>query len=368
MKGKFKYLPGLVAVGIVWFGLAAWSFFKPADAFSDSERRQLAQFPEVSAESMLSGKFMTDLKDYSLDQFPMRDSFRTLKAMSAFYLFGKKDNNDIYIADGYAAKIEYPLNESSVNKAADKLSALYEKYVSGTDAKVYLSVIPDKGYFLAEKNGYPVMDYSRLNEIMQEKMSFAKYIDVTGALTLTDYYKTDTHWKQENILGVAEKITSEMGVTTFDDCETVTTDVPFYGVYYGQAALPLPSESISYLTNDILENCEVFNAETGKTSKGVVDFERLHGKDPYEMFLSGAAPILTVTNPAGEKGKELVVFRDSFGSSLVPLLVKDYEKVTLVDTRYIVPDFVGSFVDFESADDVLFIYSSVILNQSETLK
>ncbi len=368
MNGKFKYLPGLIVVGVIWFGLSVWSFVKPADSFSDSERRQLAQFPEVSFESMLSGKFMTDLKDYSLDQFPMRDSFRTLKAISSFYLFGKKDNNDIYIADGYAAKIEYPLNENSVNKAADKLSSLYEKYVKDTTANVFLAVIPDKGFYLAEPHGYPKMDYEKLISIMKEKMDFAEYIDVTNTLNITDYYKTDTHWRQEHILDVADKINSAMGTGNIGEYAVEKADVPFYGVYYGQAALPLPSETIYYVTNEMMENCIVKNIETGKEYAGMIDFEKLSGKDPYEIFLSGASPIIEITNPAGKMDKELVVFRDSFGSSMVPLLVADYSKITLVDTRYIVPDFVGSYVDFESATDVLFMYSSVILNQSNALK
>ena len=36
--------------------------------------------------------------------------------------------------------------------------------------------------------------------------------------------------------------------------------------------------------------------------------------------------------------KELVIFRDSFGSSLSPLLVKYYKKITLIDNRYISRD------------------------------
>ena len=65
--------------------------------------------------------------------------------------------------------------------------------------------------------------------------------------------------------------------------------------------------------------------------------------------------------------KELIIFRDSFGSSLVPLLVKDYRTVTVVDIRYVASDFVGNFVDFHG-QDVLLLYSTLILNNSNTLK
>ena len=33
--------------------------------------------------------------------------------------------------------------------------------------------------------------------------------------------------------------------------------------------------------------------------------------------------------------KELVIFRDSFGSSISPLLINYYSKITIIDNRYI---------------------------------
>ena len=45
----------------------------------------------------------------------------------------------------------------------------------------------------------------------------------------------------------------------------------------------------------------------------------------------------TEENTENKTGRELVVFRDSFASSFVPLLVEGYDKITLIDTRYISP-------------------------------
>ena len=112
--------------------------------------------------------------------------------------------------------------------------------------------------------------------------------------------------------------------------------------------------------------CTVFNVETNKTT-GIYDLEKLEGQDPYDVFLSGAAAVLYIENPNAATDRELVVFRDSFGSSLVPLLVQNYAKVTLVDTRYVVSDLVGQFVEFDD-QDVLFMYSALVLNQSAVLR
>ena len=85
------------------------------------------------------------------------------------------------------------------------------------------------------------------------------------------------------------------------------------------------------------------------------------------MFLSGSRSLLTIENPAAENDRELIVFRDSFGSSIVPLLVQGYARVTLVDVRYIQIDMLDRFLEFKG-QDVLFLYSTLVLNNSSTIK
>jgi|GEM_PF-332668 len=181
-KWKNILTVGLLSAFVLAFGV--WAAVKPADALSTSERRPLAQMPELSASSYLSGKFMSGYEDYATDQFPLREQFRTLKALMGLYVFGQKDNNGVYLADGSAAKLEYPLNEGSVAHAADRFRYLYETLMAGTNAKVYLSVIPDKNYFLAEANGYPALDYQALTDALRKQTEFAAYIDLFGTLTV----------------------------------------------------------------------------------------------------------------------------------------------------------------------------------------
>jgi len=93
--------------------------------------------------------------------------------------------------------------------------------------------------------------------------------------------------------------------------------------------------------------------------------EKLASRDLYDVFLSGGMALQVIENPHGEG--ELTVFRDSFGSSLVPLLASRYAKVTLIDTRYISPAMLKDHVSFRG-QDVLMLYSSLLLNSSSTLR
>ena len=240
--------------------------------------------------------------------------------------------------------------------------------MAGTDAKVYFSVIPDKNYFLAEANGYPALDYQALTDALRKQTEFAAYIDLFGTLTADDYYRTDSHWRQENLLTTADTLAAAMGVALPGNRYTKwTLDRPYYGVYYGYAALPMEPDRLTYLTSDLLDACTVYNYETGKTGP-IYDLAKGAGKDPYELFLSGSVSLLTIENPNADTDRELVIFRDSFGSSIAPLLAEGYAKVTVVDIRYMAPALAGRFVDLSQADDVLFLYSTGVLNHSETIQ
>ena len=146
----------------------------------------------------------------------------------------------------------------------------------------------------------------------------------------------------------------------------MTADAPFYGVYCGQSALPLAPDPLRYLTNETLRGCTVYDYETDAAGP-IYDLSALTGEEPYSVFLSGSRSLLTIANPNVDTDRELVIFRDSFASSLAPLLAGAYAKITLVDIRYVQPERLGRWLTFD-AQDVLFLYSVPVLNHSETLK
>ena len=262
--------------------------------------------------------------------------------------------------------MEYPLNEASLTYAGKRFQNIYDKFLKDSGCEIYLSIVPDKNYFLGEKSGHLSMDYERLFQTMQEEMPYAQYIDITDTLTIEDYYKTDVHWRQEGLVDTAEKIGSAMGISLDGEYEKKTLENDFYGVYFGQSALNLPGEKMHYLTNDVLEQCTVYNYENDKIL-GIYDMEKAEGDDPYEIFLSGPVSLLKIENPNVKTDKELIVFRDSFGSSLIPLMAEGYKTIYLADIRYIQSEFLANYIDFHE-QDVLFLYSTVVLTNSRTLK
>lgn len=339
--------------------------FGPKNEYSQSERRKLADFPKITLQTIKSGKFMKDYDKYTLDQFPGRDLMRRVKAQTSDKVFMKKDNNDIYVHDDYIAAMEYPLNRDSIRYAGKKFQYIYDRYLGG-DHKVFLAVIPDKNYFMAEESGHLSIDVDEVKDTLYEAFPQAKYVDIADLLQREDYYRTDTHWRQEKIADVAQRLAGRMGVSIPDAYREVNVIDDFYGVYYGQAALPVSPEKLVYLTNDQIEGMEMTDRQNNRTGK-VYNMEKAEGKDPYEIFLSGPLSLVEIENKNPDKNKNLIIFRDSFGSSIAPLLAQGYEKTVLVDIRYLQSAYLENLVDFENAD-VLFLYSTLVLNNSSTLK
>ncbi|MEG1835823.1 MAG: DHHW family protein [Oscillospiraceae bacterium] len=362
---KIKYISTIVVFLLIISTICITGFALSDKEISFSERRPLSQFSDVTKTSIFSSKFSTDFEKYMLDQTAFREPLRKVKAFFDYNILLKKDNNDIYRVGDYLSKIEYPLKDKQVLYCADKINEVNSLYLGGMN--VYYSIIPDKNYFLAENNNYPTLDYKKLVSLMNENVKNAKYIDIFDALTLESYYKTDTHWKQTEINEVLTRLTNGMNVpkSSIDSLQTKTLE-PFYGVYYGQAALKMKPDEISYLTNENLDKMTAINPATKEEFK-VYSPEKLSTIDGYEVFLSGAQSLIEIKNERAKTDRELIIFRDSFSSSLAPLLTDYYSKITLVDLRYIKTSELPKYIEFKS-QDVLFLYNTSFLNSNTLLK
>lgn len=357
-----------VVVAIVFFSILIIFFIlnllKPDTEVSQAERRKLTQFPETNVKSILDGTFAQKFEKYTTDQIISRDEFRKLKSKLEFSIFRKKDNNGIYMYQNSIIKTEYPLNENSILKATEKINSIKNQYLNGL--KCYYSIVPDKNYF-TNKNEYVSMDYDRLQNIMIDNIKDMKYINIFDCLELQDYYVTDIHWKQENLQKVVKKINSEMDIKDKESIQYTRQEITeFDGVYAGELPAKTKKDKICILTNEIIENAKVYNYENRKETK-VYDKEKLSSKDKYDIYLSGSTPIITIENSQAKTNKELIIFRDSFASSLAPLFIKNYKKITLVDIRYMRSKDLEKYINFNN-QEVLFLYSTIVLNNSNILK
>jgi hypothetical protein len=295
------------------------------------------------------------------------------------------EEGDIYFVQGHLTKMESSLNEKMIAHASNRFSYIYETYLEPENVHPYLSIIPDKNHYLTEDEQPGMLDYDALIAKVTEENPFMEYIDITDLLSLDDFYVTDSHWRQEKIGDVADRIAEVIGGELVEGApdfqetgassgkarlseayEIRKFEEPFYGAYYTEGEDRVGADTVYYLDSETLRACTVsLVGEEGEAA--IYDLEKGRTDSPYDLFLSGTAAILTIANPNAAEDNKLIVFRDSFGSSLVPLLVAGYHSITLIDTRYVQSSALGQYVDFSGAD-VLFLYSTLLLNNSMGMK
>lgn len=297
-----------------------------------------------------------------MDNFYQRETFRKLKTSVELDIFKKQDVNKIYKYSDFLVEQIYPLDEKSITNLTNKINYIKDNYLNETN-KIYYSIIPDKNYYTDNSHLKP--DYDKMKQIMKNNLKDLQYIDIFQNLKLDSYYYTDSHWKQEKLQSVAKTIADNMNfsITQNYNEQKVAT---FKGVYAGQLPINTKEDEIKILVNDAITDANVYNYET-KEQGGIYNFKKLSGYDKYDIYLSGATPLIEISNSNNKTNKTLVIFRDSYASSLAPLLMEGYSKIILVDTRYISPKILNEYVNFENAD-ILFIYSTLVINSSMALK
>mgnify|MGYP000108195397 FL=1 len=355
MKRKASIATAAVFLAVL-FGFSLLHLALPDREVSRSERRRLAQLPP------LSSGFSDKLEEYMLDQFPLREQLRTVNSLVRLYGLGQADIHGIYLQGGGAFRMDGPLQEKQVRHAAAVFSAVQETYFPSLPS--HYVIVPDKN--AKAETSRPRLDTETMRGIVRDALPGMTEIDIWDLLSADDYYKTDPHWRQERLLPVAAAICEALGADapgTF----TEKTLSPFYGAYYGQAALPMAPDTLTYLESADTKAAEVTGPELDG-AQPVYRPELLDGTDGYDVFLSGAQAVLTVTSPNVHNGRHLVLFRDSFGSSLAPLLLGSFERITLVDLRYISAARLADYADLSDATDVLYLCSTAVWNNGGTLR
>ena len=193
---------------------------------STSERRKLVQFPEITTKKVFDGTVSKDFEEYAMDQFVGRDLLRSIKSLFNFEIYRQKDNNKLFIENDSIYKIEYPLKEELIEKTAKRIEQIKEKYLKNMN--VYYAIVPDKNYFLEDDN--LKMDYEKLQNIMKTNLNNMVYINLFSELSSEDYYRTDIHWKQENIRKAVRKIEKEMNLK---DTSKIKYEEKELGEFYG---------------------------------------------------------------------------------------------------------------------------------------
>ena len=266
-----------------------------------------------------------------------------------------------YYRDGdYWVEQIGPLKTSSVTLFCKKLNELREGPLAQAE-RFYWTLIPDKGVYTSAAT----TDYEAFYTALEEGLAGMTGINLCDTLSLEDYYRTDRHWRQEQLGDVLERLGEEMSFSTGWEYQ-LREGPDFVGAYRPYLPAWTRSEPFYWLTGGAMDAAEIENMQRPDQNE-LYWTQALGTKNQYDLFLGGASPLITIRSTQAATDRKLVVFGDSFVSSLVPLLCGVYSEITVVDLRYLGSSVLDEYLDAEGKE-VLFAYSAWVVNNSAMLR
>ena len=340
--------------------------FMPDQSFSQTEKRVLAQFPQVRMQTLLNGKLEAELETYIQDQMPLRNFW--IGVCAYFNLFtGQNGTDGIYTAqDGYL--IETPLTENPRN-LGNNLKILND-FAQKADLPAYLMIVPQTGYVLQEKlpRRHAAYTDDLLMQTIEEKTA-DRYTTVdlrevfrANSTHTQIYYKTDHHWTCDGALLAANAFLQAAEKPPLSRQQFDVERVPgFYGTTYSRSALwkkqpdvmelwHIPAASLSV---------EITDLGSGETVRQPDVFFRGHLSeyDRYPVYLNGNHSLTHIVNNAVQDGTLLLV-KDSFGNTLATQLAAAYHEIWMVDLRFYRTQAVSELLQQHKIDTLLVNYSA----------
>ena len=341
----------LIIIFVSFISLFGFISLFNKEEISFYERRHLKKKPDLIKNNSFNENYFDDLDKYLGDHFIFRQKFREVKCFVNYNLFNISINNKVTIKDDYLFELS-EVNYKSLDNIVNKINDIVSKF-NISDYNV-LS-IPLKNHYVGLDNTSEEID-----EYLGLKLD--NYSSLKDVLSLDDYYRTDIHIKQDRLDGVVSRILELCGVEQKNVKYTYESYDKFYGSLYAKMAISMRPDTITYLTNDLLNNVKVESAEDKKLL-GIYNELELESLDPYSVYLNGPKAYLKIVNENVEDRK-LIIFRDSYTSSIAPLLVPYFSEIELIDLRYYDSD----LLNIDGNTKVLFIYGSEVLNNSFSIK
>lgn len=341
--------------------MAALYLLLPKSEFSETEKRYLAETPNLTLDSLTSGDFGEDVDTYMADHIPGRDFLVGLNAYVDLYT-GRQVSKDIYVAEGDRL-VEAPVQWDQAQ--AQKNVTAVNSFAKSIGKTVHFMIVPSAGWAVKDSVigiADPYNDAALIDRLYGMTDEGVSNVDVVTVFENAEdkaalYYKTDHHWTSLGAYTAYAALMEQLNrACPARDFFTVRTVDGFKGSTHSRAALWLkPGEPLEMWEGS--KNLLVTNGENDQVHEGIFYEERLQEADKYTVYLDGNHSVVCIENPdnAG-KGKVLVI-RDSYSNCLGGFLAESYETVVLVDLRYLNNQTVSDMEAQYGFDDVLVCYS-----------
>lgn len=358
MKKRFEVLITISFIAYI-FTLSLLFIVIKDKGFSDIENRPLSKMPKFSVETLFNKEFEEGFESYVSDQFPLRNSFISIKSYSELMLL-KKENNGVYIADDnyFIEKFESPDKEvmNKIAKYINNFSKNYNTYclISPTSITINKDKLPNfvNGDLEEKTLGefYSLLDDSIIT------------IDVLDALKSKSdeylFYKTDHHWTTLGAFYAYQEFceTLRLEPTTAKDYNVEKASSSFYGTLFSKGNFKFAKpDSINLFTLKDGTDIEVDYVFSDRITDTLYEREYLDKKDKYGVFLDNNHPLVKIKTGANT-GKKIAIIKDSYAHSFIPFLISHYDEIHMIDLRQFKGS-INSYLKENELEDVVLLYN-----------
>lgn len=346
-----RFLPDGLAVGaglalLLMLGVAALVFRQD---FSFWEKRYLAEPPRNF--SLADWTLNADLEQYLSDQLPLRRLFVGVDSQAR-------------ALTGRAVQLgAWPVGDAIVEKPVPAQADALRRRVQAL--RDFAGEIPC--LFLTP----PTAGMLRMAEMSPARRAvYAQEAEAYDALTRQEgfvplrtafaespepvYYRTDHHWNFQGAYLAYRAYCGAAGLTPREtDAFSLSSFGPFLGTTYSRSGLPF-AKADTLICPESKESVTV--RFDGETYDHMIFPEQAETYDGYAVYLKGNHGVVTVENPAGERGT-LFICKDSFANSVIPFLSAHYRRIVAVDARYSQVPFAQALAEAGEVEEILFLYS-----------
>ena len=292
--------------------LLAMPFFSSEGS---SENRTLSAFPSLKTEEGINLNYLSDLGAYFSDHYAFREDLVSLNAKITAKIFGVSSEDDIILGtDGwlyYSSTLDDYQHNNSVSErtlySMARNTKLMQEYSNLLGVDFIFIIAPNKNSLYGQNmpsiyktNVSPESDARRLLPYLQDES--VNYIDLFELFENQDevlYYKEDSHWTEKGALLVYNTLLDYNGT---------------------------PHENYSSVTPEIVNDHVGDLASMLYASNAGFEERLLYIPSPSYSYINGENvedTLINTYNPSGSGN--LLMYRDSFGNSLLPFFANAYE-------------------------------------------
>lgn len=405
----------LSIIGVVFLLFTAVFLFFPRTSYSELEKRDLAEFPDINNYKDNISKYPSDISTWFSDSEPFRDNFMTLSMGIRDALgmnFGNPEEAISFKAPEAAETPDEVMEPEELLEAAGNplananakmansgiivvgsgptvralmayggtpaMAAPYIKtitdYVNALPGvKIYALVAPlATEFYLPEKAAKlsrpqkPVIDYIRENLPDGAKMVDA-YSYLAAHTNEDIYLRTDHHWAPLGGFYAAKALAKAAGVP-FKELDSYNKNVlhGFVGSMYGYskdiAVKNAPEDFVYYTPKGLDYKTTYITYKTNKDYKVTSASAPYQGQffhkfsdgssNAYLTFMGGDQHLVKV-NTGTPSNRRLLIIKDSYGNTLPGYMFYSFGEVHVVDFRYFLPNLTKYIKDNGITDVVI---------------